>query len=283
MAEFSKAWLISSGWEGPWVKVPEKDSKGNIIEEELFKGVWWGTNHGLTGKFMKEFTRWKAHQKEDFKKMTASQCGVVWKDTRWTWLKGDKIENQEIANLCFDWGVRRWNSLINGVRTSLGQGLAFYESDVKNSKGVVIHKAGDSMIGEVGDAYNIRVTNISVGGDPSTPTAGFFIFTDLAIEELNQRAKLPNGAFHTLLKDLRKKKDNVKTGSILDRYNSFYPQGTPTKSQWEKMRDKGVPPNQRTNPVSIGASDVENTEGGGMRLLAYGAGIFISGKFLKWW
>ena len=241
MADFDKAWAITASWEGKWVTKHEqyRNKQGELVdvEEEYFGDVWWGTNHGLTGTYMREFTQWKATDKAVFQKMTRAQCGEIWKATRWTWNKCDQIENQEMANLIFDWSVRRMKSSVNAVRNALGFGDA-------------INNKGSSLIGK-GDAYSVIITNKSIGGNPANPNAGFAILTDLAIQELNARAKMPNTNFHALLKSLRKSKDKPTKKSVIDRYDSFFNQGTPTKDEWERMRDKGVPVNLRTKGVDL--------------------------------
>ncbi len=231
MADFDKAWAITSSWEGPL------GSSRETTSDEYWDGVKWGTNFGLTGRFMREFTTWKKTDIKAFQKMTAAECGKIWFDTRWTWNKCDQIENQEIANLIFDWSVRRMASCVDGVRNALGQG------NTMNNK-------GSSIIGN-GDAYSTRITNKSLGGKTPSPTDGFFILTDFAIQELNARAKMPNTNFYALLKSLRKSKDKPTDKSVIDRYDSFFNQGTPTKDEWERMRDKGVPVNLRTKGVDL--------------------------------
>ncbi len=301
MADFDKTWPITSSWEGPLGSSTEHS------DEEKFGTVKWGTNFGLTGTYMRDYTPWKASDRDAFIKMNRADCGKIWEATRWKWLKGEQIEQQEMANLLFDWGVRRWNSLINGVRIALGQPIALREENVylKDKKGnfvyegkekVILKYKGGTLIGQ-GDAYStlILCKSAEIGGKPADPNQGFFILTDLAIQELNARAKMPNTNFHALLKSLRQAKDKPTTQSIKDRYNSFFNQGTPTKDEWERMRDKGVPVNLRTKGVDLsqyskkrgliienqpqlqdGDSDEDNT----VRNLLIGLGV---AKLLKIW
>jgi hypothetical protein len=136
---------------------------------------------------------------------------------------------------------------VNGIRNALGQGNATAETNITKivkGKEVVVTEKGNSLIG-TGDAYSTWILMSSVGGKPMNPNAGFFVLTELAIQELNARAKMPNTNFHALLKSLRKAKDKPFEQSIRDRYDSFFNQGTPTKTEWERMRDAGIPQNQR--------------------------------------
>lgn len=297
MASFKDAWEITSEWEGKWVDKPETND-----EEESAYGAWWGTSYGLTGTYMREYVGWTSDRKAEFRKLSSGAAGVIWRDSRWTWMRGNEIDNQEIANLLFDWGVRRWNSLINGVRAALGQPLALREAheyardkkgniqlDRKN-KPIIAKYKGGTLIGN-GDAYSTLVLCKTVG-NPVNSNSGFMVLTPFAISELNKLAIQPNGAFHKLLKGLRMSKDKPTDQSIKDRYNSFMNERTPTKTQWEKMRDKGVPVNQRLKPFSIEKNSLmvqkqaqldANTEGSNNYLLYGGiaVGLFVAYKFWK--
>ena len=93
MADFDKAWPITASWEGKWTTTAEYEDKEKTIisKEEKYGGVWWGTNFGLTGTFMRDYTDMTADKKDVFQKMTRAECADIWKKTRWTWLKANQI------------------------------------------------------------------------------------------------------------------------------------------------------------------------------------------------
>jgi hypothetical protein len=211
MANFEKAWNITKSWEGAWSAKPEGS------DEEKYNGTWWGTNGGATGTYMRDFLgqTWKPADKAKFQRLTLDQVGqTIWKPTRWNWLRGNEIQNQEIANLLFDWGVRRWNSLTvypikkNGKVTGYGSGLA--------------------------TALNVPVFSIfqqvtmrKIGGNPPSSTDGFYILTPQAVKLINAHPN-PEELF-LRLKAIRKQLDNPFTSSIVQRYDSFDFYGTEPK------------------------------------------------------
>jgi hypothetical protein len=149
---------------------------------------------------MKNFAGWKKTQKTQFQQMTKAQAGEVWRKTRWNWAQCDKIHDQEIANLIFDWGVRRWNSLIKGIAAVLNKNV----TDITR-----------------------KVKMIDVGGNPASKTDGFLILNDVAINLINSN---PNPQLlHSLLKAKRQSLDKPAIQSIKARYQSFSYTGTQTK------------------------------------------------------
>ena len=242
MADFQKAYRITASWEGKFSKVPERGS----MEEESAYGEWWGTNFGLTGSFMRDFAGWKKPQKAAFQKMNVQQTGEVWRKTRWAWAKLDKVNDQEIANLLFDWGVRRWNSLIKGVASVL----------------------------------NVPVTNITqkvrmidMGGNPLSKTDGFYILTDYAIQLINRH---PNPQLlHGLLKAKRMALDKPSADSLKARYQSFSYIGTESKDVLLANSDskkRGLVIQKK--PRQMTERDIIFLEIGG---------LFLGGKLLRLW
>lgn len=199
MANPQIAYRITSSWEGRWSKVPEKGS----LQEESAYNEWWGTNYGLTGSFMRDFAGWKKSQKSQFQNMNIDQAGEVWKRTRWTWAKLDNVNDQEIANLMFDWGVRRWNNMIKGVAKALNVPEA---------------------------AITQKVKMIDVGGNPPKKTDGFYILNNYAIQLINSHPDPQK--LHASIKSLRWELDGMKNEtrqSLKARYQSFVYMGTEPK------------------------------------------------------
>ena len=232
MARFELAWLLTSSWEGKWSAKPESGSQ----DEEYVRGQFWGTNYGITGAYVRDFVRnpfpFKAGSKlltaKNFGQLSFNECGQIWAATRWTWLRGDDIENQEIANLLFDWGVRKWNSLT--------------VTPIVDKKGnTVAHKSGILSVLNLktetrfpSTAHLSAVLMTAVGGKPVRATDGFFQFTPELVRIINATASGPNNvALHEDLKTKRLTVDNPREASIINRYNSFQFEGTPTKPEWE--------------------------------------------------
>lgn len=267
MADFSKAFNITASWEGKWSKIPEKCDKsaldpGEECEENAY-GVWWGTNYGLTGTFMRDFAGWKAEKRAVFQNMGIQQAGEVWRNTRWKWGKFDQINDQEIANLLFDWGVRRWSSLTITEKTTTVKG-----------KKVTVKRSG---LGEVfGLTYPYaplfeHALNINEGGNPKKRTNGFYKLSDAAINMINSHRD--PAILFALLKAKRMALDNPTVESIKARYNSFSYTGTPNKD--------GYMATVKKKRSLVESPKSQSTEGGnGLAILV---AIGIGGKALKIW
>lgn len=260
MASFEKAWNITKSWEGVWSTKPE----GN--PEEKYNAVWWGTNGGATGRYMRDFLgqTWKPSDKAKFQKLPLDQVGQqIWKPTRWKWLRGDEIQNQEIANLLFDWGVRRWNSLTvypivkKGKVTGYGSGLA-------------------TALSVPALSIFQQVTMKKVGGNPPSSTDGFYILTPKAVELINQ---YPNQQeLYNKLKTLRKQIDNPTTPSIVNRYDSFSFNGTYSKDVVLAQRGGGGSAGRSRRLVE---SETTTDDSGVGTLFAFLVGGYILNKVLS--
>lgn len=255
MANFEKAWNITKSWEGAWSAKPEGSN------EEKYNGTWWGTNGGATGAYMRDFLgqTWKPADKLKFQRLTLDQVGQnIWKPTRWNWLRGNEIENQEIANLLFDWGVRRWNSLTvypikkNGKLTGYGSGLA-------------------TALGVPTFSIFQHVLNNKMGGNvpPPDSLSGFYILTPQAVKLINAYPN-PQELF-LKLKAIRKQIDNPYTSSIVQRYDSFDFNGTLPKGQGGSYNN---------TIVDTSVTTTESESGAGT-LLALLAGGYILNKILS--
>ena len=246
MARFELAWLLTSGWEGGWNAKPEADGQA----EEYVNGQYWGTNYGITGAYIRDYVRnpfpfkngAKTLTAKNFRSLTKPECGEIWAATRWTWLRCDDIVDQEIANLLFDWGVRKY------------QGLTMYPSKVDKKGNTLAHISGiASVLGFKTDTpfpdpiFLQKVFCKDIGGKPVLATNGFYQFTPALVKRINDTATGPNNfIFHRDLKAMRRAIDKPKTASILNRYESFVPQGTPTKPEWE-AGERIVPIAERFN------------------------------------
>jgi Glycosyl hydrolase 108 len=205
MALFVKAWTISSSWEGAWRNSPEKGS----ADEEYVYGAFWGTNNGLTGKYIKEFAGWTANRRAEFQKLTATQCGEIWQKTRWRWMQGDKIENQDIASLIFDWYVMRNQKAIQGVVRAIDATLT--PQNWMKSRYVTAYK------------------NTAVGGKPAFSTDGFYGLSDAAIQALNNGNQLE---IFNRIKLFRNMLSPTGTASIKHRYATFVFNDSKTKEAY---------------------------------------------------
>ena len=203
MAKFDKAWLLTQSWEGKW---SPKAEAGSADEENVY-GAFWGTNYGLTGKYMKEFAGYAATQRVAFTKMNATECGEIWKKTRWKWLQGDKINSQEIANILFDWFVMRNQRAIYGLCKALDPSVA-----------------ADNWAKTL---YVKKYMNKLEGGKPASPTDGFYGLSDFAIQQINASNE---AALHAKIKELRNSISKTNTNSIKNRYASFDVTGSNDKN-----------------------------------------------------
>ena len=254
MADFEKAWAISASWEGRWVSRPEKGSES----EEYIYGAYWGTNHGLTGRYMKEFAGWTANRRGEFQKLNAAQCGAVWKATRWKWMRGDAIAHQDIAAVIFDWFVMRNQRAIQGVVMVLDPSLT-----AKNwSKSNLVDK----------------YLNKSVGGKPDAPTDGFFGLSALAVERLNGMNQ------EMLFESIKKNRwaiSPTKTDSIKHRYNTFAFGGSQSKNDYCSVTNCND--GRRSLIIQNQPSLDEEKDADGIGVV--GALLIAAGvtKLLKWW
>ncbi len=202
MADFDKAWAISSSWEGKWIKKPELGS----ADEEFVGGAYWGTNHGLTGKYVKDFAGWTANRRLEFQKLNAAQCGEIWKATRWKWMRGDEILNEDMAALIFDWFVMRNQKAIMGVVRAIDPSYT-----VKNW---------------MKSPYVTAYKNTAVGGKPAQVTDGFYGLSALAVQRINA---LPQQEIFEAIKKNRYAISPTTTLSIKHRYNTFVFGGSQSK------------------------------------------------------
>jgi hypothetical protein len=151
MANYDKAWALTSSHEGEW------DNRGGDPGHLNHKGTLVGTTFGVTPQFLRNYVPgWyvdtftvlieskigsyeqlveirKVITEDDMKSLQKNCdaaeikiqndkgrltcCKEIKRTTCWTWMAGDKIQDQSIASLLFDWCVRADGDLLTKFPT----------------------------------------------------------------------------------------------------------------------------------------------------------------------
>lgn len=108
MANFNIAWAITAQHESSNYDSTKNDS-GNI-----YKGVLYGSKYGITATFLIEKLKMKNVTPALIKNLTYDQAGQYAKKGVWdSIMNGDAFQNQEVANLVFDWLYQRYGTAIS--------------------------------------------------------------------------------------------------------------------------------------------------------------------------
>lgn len=95
MASFEIAYQIVADHEGGYQNNPNDSGNYNSIGQLI------GTNWGISAPVYESFLGYPPTQ-ADMQSMTASTAKAIYKQRFWDVIKGDQINNQQIANILFD-------------------------------------------------------------------------------------------------------------------------------------------------------------------------------------
>lgn len=100
MAEFEKAIPLILKWEGGYVD--DKDDLGGA------------TNRGIIFKIFKQYAAQFGlpPTKDGLKQLSEEQAKIIYKDRFWNPMKGDDINDQQVANIIFDGFVNAGTSTL---------------------------------------------------------------------------------------------------------------------------------------------------------------------------
>ena len=111
MASFEKASTVVAGVEGGYST--NINDKGNYLTNSDFeaKKNFIGTNWGISAPTLAAW-RGKAVTKEDMKALTYPEALKIFKKNYWDAIDGDKIKDQNVANILYDRKVNAGNLLV---------------------------------------------------------------------------------------------------------------------------------------------------------------------------
>ena len=164
---------------------------------------------------MHDYVNWKdARTRRELPGMDEATARQLWLDTRWKWMKGDQIQDQNIATLIFDYFVNRGNSAILGIAEVL---LAIY----KRPKFNYIQK-------QIAPKVMYRD---AIAWDHPEPTGKMYILSDLAIQLIN------NTQTQSMLFVLIKKARIKTEKGDRTRFKAFNYGDIKTQSEYEYIQD----------------------------------------------
>lgn len=220
-----------------WIK--EKNKKTGILERKFVINGFQKDEE--TGKYG-FYTPVQKHIIENsltdnryiIKELTEQQAKNIWKQTAWRMMRGDLIQNQDIATIIFDAFVRANDSAVNEIPKNLGLNIEkckdhylYYDKDV--NKSLNTRKPTDHK---------------------DQKTQKYWYFNDYFIQELNKKAaKDPKGTFDDIKKALVKHVDNRRNAFI---YGKLYIKPIPECDQTTKgQKRKIVNETEKTNNTGL--------------------------------
>ena len=260
MADFEKAWLITSSWEGPWKPYEKRDvkaDKGDYIPDAkaLNKATYVGTSYGLTAEFMADYRNWKADSiLKNLPKMPINTAANHWKETRWKWIKGNDITDQSLATLIFDYYVQQNITAIKAIAEVLIKVYAKPNFSYTPKDLVLVRKYKDEI-------------------DPNhpKPNDGVHLLTDTAVQLINN-AETQEILFN-LIKAAR-----IKTLGNKTRVKAFVYNDIKTQAQYEAMQESAKKRGLKVqNQPELNA----DTEGGYVKPIVIGIALYFGYKWFK--
>lgn len=108
MANFKPVFDLTLKHEGGFQKFP--NDSANIIN-----GVVIGTNRGISAQAYKQYFK-KTPTENDMRALTEEQAAAIFKANYWNKINGDKIKNQSIAELMFQYIIGSGASQLSDLK-----------------------------------------------------------------------------------------------------------------------------------------------------------------------
>lgn len=105
-----------------------KKDNGNYISGKAGVGLFVGTNHGVSGKFIYD-NIFKGVTEKWMRAMTKSYSADIFRKHFWNGLGFDKLDNDSLSYQFFDHRMNRGN--LEGLKLKLKQKHTFFNSSVK--------------------------------------------------------------------------------------------------------------------------------------------------------
>ena len=255
MADFQKAWLITSSWEGPWKPYEKRDviyDKGDYLPKSkvLNKSTYVGTSYGLTAEYMADYRSWKVDSiVKNLPRMPIEIAAKHWEESRWKWIKGNDIADQSIASLIFDYYVQQNVTAIKAIAAVLIKVYAKPNFSYTEKQLINVRKYKDEI-----DPNHVK------------PNDGVHLLTDTAVQLINN-AQTQEVLFN-LIKAAR-----IKTLGNKTRVKAFNYGDIKTQAEYEAIQD-AIKEKKRGLMIKKQADLSADTEG------SYGN--YIAGAFALW-
>ena len=96
------------GNEGGWE--PETAPRASKDTGNYYRGVYYGTNHGVTARFLVDnyaILQMPLMGKNTIKNLTTAQCTDIFTRTEGMRMRYNEFQNQAVADFVFDWMIQR--------------------------------------------------------------------------------------------------------------------------------------------------------------------------------
>lgn len=99
MADFLTSHKLTVSNEGGFSN--DRNDPGNWTGGKIGSGLLVGTNHGISAPVLMRYLR-RTPTMEDMRNLKIETAYEIYKKNYWNLIKGDKINNQEVANVLYD-------------------------------------------------------------------------------------------------------------------------------------------------------------------------------------
>jgi hypothetical protein len=128
------------GNEGGWE--PETAPRARLDTGNYHRGIYYGTNHGVTARFLVDnfsILQIPLLDKNTVKNLTPDQCAYIFRNTEGVRMRYDELKSQPIADFIFDWMIQRPDTCVTFMETEIfgmakgtGRNKGVYTDDLMN-------------------------------------------------------------------------------------------------------------------------------------------------------